>query len=189
MTAPTLATPIGSIILWLVIIFLLILFVLYLVWLFTRQRERRVIPPAEAAHPSSPTPSVEPAQPAAMLAEAVPPSPAAPAEAVPPSLAPPAEAVAETVAAPTPAEAPADDLTRIEGIGPKVAKVLASIGITTFQALATADYSQVKQALVNAGWPYMDPTGWMEQAKLAAEGRWEELALLQEQLKGGRRRR
>lgn len=107
--------------------------------------------------------------------------------ATPPTPAPPIEAAApaETVAAPP--EAPADDLTRIEGIGPKVAKVLASIGITTFQALATADYNRVKQALVDAGWPYMDPASWMEQAKLAAEGRWEELGLLQEQLKGGRR--
>ncbi|MBC7226011.1 MAG: hypothetical protein H5T61_02085 [Thermoflexales bacterium] len=171
MKAPVLAASVWTTILWLVIIILLILLALYLVWLFTRKREKREVGRAEAASTPSPTPSVEIAQPAPAPAEVVPSPPAAPAEAV-------AEAAAP----------PADDLTRLEGIGPKVAKVLASIGITTFQALATADYSQVKQALVSAGWPYMDPAGWIEQAKLAAEGRWEELALLQERLKGGRRR-
>ena len=117
---------------------------------------------------------METVRPAAAPAEAASPPPAAPAEA--------AEVVTEAV------EAVADDLTQLEGIGPKVAKVLASIGITTFRALATADYDQVKQALVNAGWPYMDPAGWIEQAKLAAEGRWEELALLRDRMKGGRQR-
>lgn len=165
MKAPVLASNFWTTVLWLVIIILLILLVLYLVWLFTRKRQKGEAGRAEAAPPPAPAPPPEAVRPAAAPVEA-----AAPAEVV---TAPP--------------EAPADDLTRIEGIGPKVAKVLASIGITTFQALATADYNRVKQALVEAGWPYMDPAGWMEQAKLAAEGRWEELTLLQEKLKGGRR--
>ncbi len=178
MKAPTLASNFWTTVLWLVIIILLILLVLYLVWLFTRKRReeeagRPAAPqPAAAPPPAAPQPAVAPL---AEFAEAA----AAPAEAVPPPAAP-AAAVAEAPAA-------ADDLTRLEGIGPKVAKVLASIGITTFKALAEADYDRVKQALVDAGWPYMDPAGWMEQAKLAAEGRWEELALLQDRLKGGRR--
>jgi len=172
MKAPVLASNFWTTVLWLVIIILLILLVLYLVWLFTRKRRKEEVGRAEAAPTPAPAPPAEAIRPAAAPAEAI-----APAEAV----AVPTEAVA------APAEAPPDDLTRIEGIGPKVAKVLASVGITTFQALATADYSRVKQALVDAGWPYMDPASWMEQAKLAAEGRWEELALLQERLKGGRR--
>ena len=180
MKAPVLASNFWTTVLWLVIIILLILLVLYLVWLFTRKRRKEEVGRAEAAPPPTPAPPAEAIRPAAAPAEAV----AVPAEAV----AAPAEVIAapaEAVAAP--AAVPSDDLTRIEGIGPKVAKVLASIGITTFQALAEADYSRVKQALVDAGWPYMDPASWMEQAKLAAEGRWEELALLQEKLKGGRR--
>ncbi len=180
MKAPVLASNFWTTVLWLVIIILLILLVLYLVWLFTRKRRKEEVGRAEAAPTPAPAPPAEAIRPAAAPAEAV----AVPAEAV----AAPAEVIAAPAeAVPVPAEAPADDLTRIEGIGPKVAKVLASIGITTFQALATADYSRVKQALVDAGWPYMDPASWMEQAKLAAEGRWEELALLQEKLKGGRR--
>ncbi len=165
MRAPVLASNFWTTVLWLVITILLILLILYLIWFFTRKRRKEErVSRAEAAQPSPILPT-ETAQPAAAPAEAAPPSPAAPAAAV---------------------EAVADDLTRLEGIGPKTAQVLASIGITTFQALATADYSRVKQALVEAGWPYMDPAGWIEQAQLAAEGRWEELALLQERLKGGR---
>ncbi len=180
MKAPVLASDFWTTVLWLVIIILLILLVLYLVWLFTRKRRKEEVGRAEAAPPPAPAPPAEAIRPAAAPAEAV----AAPAEAPAPAeaVAVPAEAVA------APAAVPPDDLTRIEGIGPKVAKVLASIGITTFRALAEADYSRVKQALVDAGWPYMDPASWMEQAKLAAEGRWEELALLQDRLKGGRRK-
>lgn len=165
---------IGSTLLWLFLILLLILLVLYLVWLFTRKRRKEQVGRAEAATvPEAPqVPTAAAVQPAAPVAEV----PAAEAVAVP-----------EVPRAPV-SEMPADDLTRLEGIGPKVAQVLASIGITTFKALAEADYDQVKQALVDAGWPYMDPAGWIEQAKLAAEGRWEELARLQEELKGGRRR-
>jgi len=186
MNAPVFAASVWTTILWILILILLILLVLYLVWLFTRKRRKEEVGRAEAAPPPAPAPPAEAIRPAAAPAETV----AAPAEAVVPAetVAAPAEAVAPAEAAAALAEVPPDDLTRIEGIGPKVAKVLASIGITTFQALATADYSRVKQALVDAGWPYMDPASWMEQAKLAAEGRWEELALLQERLKGGRQR-
>ncbi|MDW7992020.1 MAG: helix-hairpin-helix domain-containing protein [Anaerolineae bacterium] len=172
MKAPVLATNIGTTLLWLLLILLLIILVLYLVWLFTRKRRKEQAGRVEAAAtPEVPRVSV------AEVAQPVAPAVETPAEAVP---------VPEVPRAPV-AEVPADDLTRLEGIGPKVAQVLASIGITTFKALAEADYDRVKQALVEAGWPYMDPAGWIEQAKLAAEGRWEELARLQEQLKGGRR--
>jgi predicted flap endonuclease-1-like 5' DNA nuclease len=81
----------------------------------------------------------------------------------------------------------ADDLTELEGIGPKVAKVLAGIDISTFESLANADYDKVKTALDTAGYKYMDPTGWIEQAALAAKGDTEELKKLQNSLKGGRK--
>jgi predicted flap endonuclease-1-like 5' DNA nuclease len=81
----------------------------------------------------------------------------------------------------------ADDLTELEGIGPKVAQVLAGIGISTFESLAQADYSVVKTALDSAGYKYMDPAGWIEQAALAAKGDVEGLKKLQDSLKGGRK--
>jgi hypothetical protein len=81
----------------------------------------------------------------------------------------------------------ADDLTRIEGIGPKVAKVLNETGIRTFQALAEANPATVKEALNAAGLQMMKPDGWIEQAQLAAKGDWDRLKRLQDELKGGRK--
>jgi predicted flap endonuclease-1-like 5' DNA nuclease len=83
--------------------------------------------------------------------------------------------------------AAADDLTTLEGIGPKVAKVLGGIGITTFEGLANAEYTKVKSALDGAGYKYMDPAGWMEQAALASKGDMDGLKKLQDALKGGRK--
>lgn len=80
-----------------------------------------------------------------------------------------------------------DDLVLLEGIGPKVAKVLNDIGIVTFADLAQADASRVQQALNAAGMRYMNPAGWIEQAKLAAAGDMEGLQRLQAELQGGRR--
>jgi hypothetical protein len=81
----------------------------------------------------------------------------------------------------------ADDLTILEGIGPKVAKVLASAGITTFAALAKADAAKVQEILNAAGLQMLNPAGWIEQAELAAKGDMHGLKKLQAELKGGRR--
>jgi predicted flap endonuclease-1-like 5' DNA nuclease len=83
--------------------------------------------------------------------------------------------------------APPDDLTVLEGIGPKVAKVLGGIGITTFKQLAEADLPKLRAALDDAGYKYMEPSGWVEQAVFAANGDAEGLKKLQGELKGGRR--
>jgi len=81
----------------------------------------------------------------------------------------------------------ADDLTQLEGIGPKVAKVLAEVGITSFDDLAKADYNLIKKAVDAAGYKYMDPAGWIEQAVFAAKGDKTGLENLQNDLKGGRK--
>lgn len=81
----------------------------------------------------------------------------------------------------------ADDLVILEGIGPKVAKVLNEAGIMTFADLAAADAAQVQQVLNAAGMRYMNPAGWIEQARLAANGDMEGLRKLQQELQGGRR--
>ncbi len=80
-----------------------------------------------------------------------------------------------------------DDLTTLEGIGPKVAKLLESIGITTFQQLADADLGKLRETLDGAGYKYMEPAGWVEQAALAAKGDTDGLQKLQDSLKGGRK--
>jgi helix-hairpin-helix protein len=85
-------------------------------------------------------------------------------------------------------EKAADDLVRLEGIGPKVAKVLNEAGITTFESLASASAVDVQKALSAAGLQMMNPEGWIEQARLAAKADWAGLEKLQGELKGGRRK-
>jgi hypothetical protein len=92
----------------------------------------------------------------------------------------------EAPAAPK-AKKSADDLTTLEGIGPKVAKVLNGAGIASYADLAGADAAKVQEALNAAGMQYMNPEGWIAQAKLAAAGDMDGLAKLQDELKGGRK--
>ena len=81
-----------------------------------------------------------------------------------------------------------DDLTRIEGIGPKIEKMLNDDLIYTWAELATTPLDRLKGILRKGGDRYKmhDPTSWPDQAKLAAEGRWDELKELQDILDGGR---
>ena len=100
-------------------------------------------------------------------------------------------AAAKKVAAPKVAKkaAGADDLEKIEGIGPKVAELLHAAGITTFAGLANTPVAKLKEVLHAAGSRYamMDPGTWPEQSALAAKGDWAALEKLEDELKGGRR--
>ena len=102
------------------------------------------------------------------------------------------EAVAEKTAPAkeTKAEvtAEADDLTKIEGIGPKVAETLAEAGITTFAHVAASKAEDLKKLLDDSGGNFnaQDPTSWPEQAQLAADGKWDEFKELQDKLNAGR---
>ncbi|MBN1221543.1 MAG: DUF4332 domain-containing protein [Anaerolineae bacterium] len=104
-------------------------------------------------------------------------------------------AVSKTVESPQiqqPAAIPApvepDDLTVIEGIGPKISGLLQAAGVTTLAQLAETDVAQIRQILEDAGLIRLaDPTTWPEQAKLAAAGDWQALQKLQDELQGGRR--
>jgi large subunit ribosomal protein L21 len=81
----------------------------------------------------------------------------------------------------------ADDLVKIEGIGPKVSKALIEAGISTFSALASAKVEDIQKVLSDAGLKMMDATTWPQQAKLAADGDWDGLKKLQDNLSGGRK--
>ena len=87
----------------------------------------------------------------------------------------------------TPREQVPDDLQKLEGIGPKVSKVLNNAGITTFAGLAAANPGDVQKALNDAGLQMMNPEGWIEQASLASKGDWAGVERLQNELKGGRK--
>jgi predicted flap endonuclease-1-like 5' DNA nuclease len=82
-----------------------------------------------------------------------------------------------------------DDLTRIEGIGPKISEVLQATGIRTFAQLAGTEVRRLQEILEAAG-PNLrlaNPSTWPEQAGLAAKGDWAALETLQDELQGGRR--
>jgi predicted flap endonuclease-1-like 5' DNA nuclease len=80
-----------------------------------------------------------------------------------------------------------DDLTKIEGIGPKISAALRSSGVTAFADLAALQIDHLKQMLREAGIRIAYPETWPEQAGLAASGKWDELDALQGELVRGRR--
>jgi len=86
------------------------------------------------------------------------------------------------------AEAPADDLKMIEGIGPKIAQVLAAGGITTFAKLGESTPESIKEILTNAEGNFAshDPGTWPKQGQMAADGNWDELKKWQDELDGGK---
>lgn len=79
---------------------------------------------------------------------------------------------------------PKDDLTLVEGIGPKINKLLNKADIFTFEQLAATNIEKLQVILASSGIFLTDPSTWPEQAQLAAAGRWTELQSLQEELKG-----
>ena len=92
-------------------------------------------------------------------------------------------------AAPKKSAAKGDDLKKIEGVGPKIAEILSNGGLDTFAKVAAATPDAIREILAEAGNRYKshDPETWPEQAKLAADGKWDELKEWQDKLDGGRK--
>ena len=80
-----------------------------------------------------------------------------------------------------------DDLTQLEGIGPKISALLQGAGIHTYRQLAETPASRLEEILRDAGLRLADPGTWPEQARLLAGGQTQEFKDLIGQLKGGRR--
>jgi DivIVA domain-containing protein len=80
------------------------------------------------------------------------------------------------------------NLEIIEGIGPKIKEVLNNARILTFRDLATTPLYRIKDLLDAAGPQFAahDPSTWVEQALLAENGQWEQLAELKSYLVAGR---
>ena len=83
------------------------------------------------------------------------------------------------------ASAKADDLKKVEGIGPKIAETLNAAGITTFAELANTDAAKISEIIADVRGNHVTDT-WPAQAKLAAEGKWDELKKWQDELNGGK---
>lgn len=84
-------------------------------------------------------------------------------------------------------KAEVDDLTKIEGVGPKAAEALVNAGLDTYAKVAKADADKMKEILTEASsrMAHLDPTSWPKQAQMAADGQWDELKEWQDSVKGG----
>lgn len=78
-----------------------------------------------------------------------------------------------------------DDLTKIEGIGPKIAETLNAAGITTYAELAGTTAEKIAEIIADVRGGHVTDT-WPTQAQLAADGKWDELKALQDELDGGK---
>lgn len=78
-----------------------------------------------------------------------------------------------------------DDLEgTIDGIGPKIAIVLRAVGIRTFADLAKREPEELERIVRDAGVRMVGHTNtWVEQARMAAEGRMAELEQYQHNLR------
>ena len=91
-----------------------------------------------------------------------------------------AEAKTETKAEKT----EADDLKKIEGIGPKIESVLNAAGIMTFKQLHNSTDEATQELIKEVKGNHQAGT-WNEQAELAMNGKWDELKVMQDALNGG----
>ena len=81
----------------------------------------------------------------------------------------------------------ANDLTVIEGIGPKINELFNNAGVKTFAQLAIQTVPQMRKVLDDGGSRFRiaNPSTWGQQAALAGENKWDELKKLQDNLSGG----
>ena len=96
-----------------------------------------------------------------------------------------AATAATVAAAPKPAPVVKEDLTKIEGIGPKTQEALYAAGVTSYAQLAAMTPAQISAILTKSGLSG-DPTTWSKQAQMAAAGLWSELKAYQGTLTGGK---
>ena len=157
-------------------------------WLLNKWLCKCTATPAVIHHTSAPAPLATPAPVAAPASAAVPVKLAEPVVAKPV-----AAASATTVIDMTAAKKAgftiknANDLTVVEGIGPKINELFNNAGIKTFNQLAAATVPQMRKILDDGGSRFRiaNPSTWAQQAALAAENKWSELKTLQDKLSAG----
>jgi predicted flap endonuclease-1-like 5' DNA nuclease len=79
-----------------------------------------------------------------------------------------------------------DDLTLVEGIGPKIQTLLESNGIHTYGELAKSDAEKLRKIMLENNLRIADPTTWPKQGQLLADGKMDELHACRDKLEGGR---
>lgn len=80
-----------------------------------------------------------------------------------------------------------NDLTIVEGIGPKIQELFKENGIATWKELSETSVERLKEILTVGGERFMihNPGTWPRQAELAYHGKWQELKEWQDFLVGG----
>lgn len=81
-----------------------------------------------------------------------------------------------------------NDLKVIEGIGPKIEELFNTSGIFSWKSLSETSVDRCNEILHKAGERFVvhNPTTWPRQARMAYEGKWQELKDWQDQLDGGK---
>jgi len=161
--------------------------------LFDWEKDERIVTKATKG-----TPAPRPSHPVAPVAEKPrprPPQPVVPAVPKPqprprPQPKPSVTIPVAAAAAPVAKSASPDDLTKIEGIGPAVQRVLNGSGIKTFAQLAAKDPNAVSEIMRGAGSRFQmhakSAQSWPRQAGLADQGDWDALEKLQDSLNAGK---
>ncbi len=81
-----------------------------------------------------------------------------------------------------------NDLTVIEGIGPKIQQLFHNNGVRSWKALADCNIERCQKILDSGGEAFKlhVPGTWPKQARLAYDGKWEKLLEWQDELDGGK---
>ena len=183
----------GSIACWLIPFLIGVLVGWLLNWLLIRMMHKDQPAPATVVAPP-PTPTPAPVAAATPAAATPAPAPKPPSPAAKPA-APVATVAAATAAVVDLAAARAagftikgaDDLTIIEGVGPKINELMKTHGVNTFADLAKSSLPNLQKVL-DAGGPHFrlaNPETWPRQARFVVDNRWSELKAFQDQM--GRR--
>ncbi len=98
------------------------------------------------------------------------------------------EVAAAPVLAAAKAKKEAHFLTKIEGVGPKIAVILEAAGIKSYTDLAAKSVDELREILTAAGSIFAthNPSTWSRQAEMAANGEWDALKAWQDELQGGK---
>lgn len=81
-----------------------------------------------------------------------------------------------------------NDLTVVEGIGPKIQELFHNHDIKTWKALSECSVEKCQMVLDSGGdrFKMHTPRTWPDQAKMAYEGQWDALLKWQDKLDGGK---
>lgn len=78
-----------------------------------------------------------------------------------------------------------DDLTKVEGIGPKTAEAIIAGWVATFAELAKKSSEEISTMIADVKGSHVTDT-WPKQAEMAAAGKWDELKKWQDELDWGK---